>query len=1128
MKKLLMFLLLGMFLISLTSAEMFSFDNQLSYGNKNKDLSITNLFGLGKHYADLKITSHEDLNKPIYVGTGWQEVMRIEIDSKQDYKNALKGIEFKNMKTGEYEELNYYWEKAINFTEEDIPNEMEKICGEDIYTAGNDSYAENCWYESIGTHKENIVTEWERFDVKDFNKEETIVRLMVYVTRGSHFDGIPELFGKKITGWAEWENPIDDPTNYAGWTSDITTLHYGTDFNIKHDTIRVTNVTKYASVTATKAYLYNITDGITLLSTATFIGSVATFPNGGFVLTDKSKVYMVVVGSDGESYTDYYKTPAASYPIIATNINWTSCSGAVTDYPSNCYAANGYNIVSLTSETKAPPNLIPTVTIINPKAIVYDTTTQDIDYIAETNGGTMESCWYSKDVGATNETEVAYGINWTGIIATEGSNTWQVSCNTTTGEQNTTSVTFTVDTTPMIYFSGATPNDYTNQSFNTLFANVTLTETYFDNVTFYLWNSSYDNINSTTFTDNTREINWTLPYDDTYTYNATIWTTTNQQNSTETRHLDYDSTEPFVEITYPIGAIDYHRIGDNLELNWTTNSDADNCWYTIGNGDTNTSVTCGTNTTNINITSSSITSLIFYANDTNGNRNSTITNWSYKIFENEIVYSPSTFETKTETYAINITANSSLTAVKLMFNNESGLSMTESSSNYWTYSRDVPLGSGNKQFYFNFTYAAQPYSSDNLTQEVNLTLFEYTKGIGDIFLNISFKDENTLSHINASIPTSTFTYYLGSGSVNKTLTFSNNTDNLEYNFNGTTGSESLYVIPSVQYRQVSDYLQRIWTPTLRTYNSTQTDQVLYLLSSDDGIYVTYQVLTSSGTPIVGVGVISTRVVSGETIQIGAGTTDAAGTITFWMNPDFQHISTFTKSGYDDYVFTHFPTQNSYTITLGGETGTKTSCIDGITQTIKPSQDFLWVNETYNFNYTTEIKFTLTGDGVVLGSDSSTSSSGDTIVLNGINTSSYSTITMSYYYDLDEPDDECGQITGTRVWIVQSSTGTEYGIWRLTEDFNTYISASLFGFDNFGKTLLSFIIIVLMVGGLSKRYGIASEGAIMGILFGTVFMLDVGLNMIPKVEIGEIVSINHFFTYITFIILFMVLIREEKR
>jgi len=1161
MKKLLIFLLLGMFLINFVSAEIFTFDNQVSYDNYKKDVKIKNLFGLGKHYADLKITSHKNLNEPIYVGTGWQRVIIQEIEGKEDYNNFIGTPKFLNKKTGKYEELDYYWEKAVYG---DV-DKKEEVCEK-----GYDKYLEKkvdyCHMEVVGTEKK--IVDWERFEKLDIKKGEKItIALVVNVKAGDYYDGIPKFFGKEIKEWAEWTSDLDVSIlqyfqlnessgnaieyfygDYNGTVSGSVTQgatgKIGTAYTFSSGgyvsisgnstTSNTWSVSAWVKHTDSNAQvggeyilfgsgnnpIIGVQENTQALSI--YDGSWRTL--GGDVCTG-SYVHIVIISNGASNYKAYVNN-AKVYDSTAGDIDFSATryiggNGGTSTFLGSIDEVGLWDRVLTESEVSQlynngsgitppyAPDPTPTVTIVYPTATTYNTNTHDLTYTA-TSEGTLESCWKSQNNGATNSSHVSYGTNWTGLTAIEGSNTWSVWCNATTGETGNSSISFTVDTTPMIEFSGATPNDYTNQSFNTLFANVTLTETYFNNVTFYLWNSSYDNINTTTFADNTREINWTLPYDDTYTYNATIWTTTNKQNSTETRHLDYDSTEPFVEITYPIGTIDYHRIGDNLEFNWTTNSDADNCWYTLDSGITNNSVTCGTNTTNINITSSSITSLIFYANDTNGNRNSTTTNWSYKIFENGIIYSPSTFETKTETYAINVTANSSLTAVKLMFNNESGLSMTESGSNYWTYSRDVPLGSG-------------------------LTLFEYTKGIGDIFLNISFKDENTLSHINASIPTSTFTYYLGSGSVNKTLTFSNNTDNLEYNFNGTTGSENLYVIPSVQYRQVSDYFQRIWEPTTRTYNSTQTDQVLYLLSSDDGIYVTYQVVSITNQPIESVEAISTRLVSGETVQIGAGTTDAAGTITFWMNPDFLHTSTFTKSGYDDFILNHFPTQNSYTITLGSSKTTEVSKQTGISFMIMPQRSFLFQNEIHDFSFSLSSTYweleefgfnLLRDDGSLIGSSSSTSSSGGTLYLYDVNTSTSESIYMNAYYVIDG---ETILVNLPRIWKIQSTNGTEYSIWQLSQDLDTYISASLFGFDDFGRRLLSVIILITIVGGLSKRYGIASEGAITGLIFAIVFLLEIGFEFLPQitVPVSGFVLPRGTLTAVTFLILITVLIWEGR-
>lgn len=520
------------------------------------------------------------------------------------------------------------------------------------------------------------------------------------------------------------------------------------------------------------------------------------------------------------------------------------------------------------------------------------------------------------------------------------------------------------------------------------------------------------------------------------------------------------------------------------------------------------------------------------------NRTITVGNYVVEDFD----YNVSTFETKSETFTANITIRTGLTPTlnKLIYNGTSYSSLTATNTvgNTWIINKtiDIPIGVQDNNVSINFTLDGIQYETDKYSQEVNLTYFNITNSTyPNVALNISFKDENSLADINASTPTAEFTYYLGSGGVNKTTTFVDTTNSYNFSFATTTGSLPLNVLPVFQYRQVSDYPQRIWQPTLRQYNSSSlTSQILYLLNTNDGIFVTYQVLTTADAPIEDVEVVSTRTVLSETIQVGSGSTDGAGTVTFWMNPDFEHVTTFNKAGYDEYILTHFPTQSAYTIYLGGATTQPEDYIQGITQTINPSQSFLFRQQEYDFNYSinstywnlTSFQFTLSyANGTTIGTNSSSSSSGGTITLNNINISNSTSITMDYLYQLDNNDST--QISSSKVWLTQTSEGTEYSIWQLAQDSNTFIDSGLFGIDDFGKTVLSFIIIVFTVGGLSRRYGIASEGAIMGMLFGIVFFLDVGLGFIPGVQIGDITSIEHFFTYITFIILLAVIIREER-
>jgi len=94
------------------------------------------------------------------------------------------------------------------------------------------------------------------------------------------------------------------------------------------------------------------------------------------------------------------------------------------------------------------------------------------------------------------------------------------------------------------------------------------------------------------------------------------------------------------------------------------------------------------------------------------------------------------------------------------------------------------------------------------------------------FLNISFKDESDSSVINASIPTSTFNYWLGDGSVNKTLTFINNTANPSYPFCSIPLDKSLNVDMVVQYKNTTSYPQRTYDPAVQVLTNTTTNKTI--------------------------------------------------------------------------------------------------------------------------------------------------------------------------------------------------------------------------------------------------------------------------------------------------------------
>ena len=506
-----------------------------------------------------------------------------------------------------------------------------------------------------------------------------------------------------------------------------------------------------------------------------------------------------------------------------------------------------------------------------------------------------------------------------------------------------------------------------------------------------------------------------------------------------------------------------------------------------------------------------------------------------RFIENSQTFNTSSFETAKEIFTINITTNGTIpTSTKLIYDGTTFLSttITNTAGNDFDISRtiDIPLVNETKTWFFNFTINGLEISSSTQNQIINATNFTLCNAELTVpFLNITFKDEGNLSDLNASIPTSEFVYYLGSGTVNKTLEFINNTDNANYAF-CSTPNRTLNVDPRVQYKSGASYPQRIWDQVVQEYTNTTTQQVLFLLSSADGIFVTFQVINQAEQPLKGVVVTGTRIIEGSEQLVASGTTSAAGSVTFWLNPDFSHTFTFVKEGFTTFVTSLFPNLPTFTIQLGVTTGVVQDFTQGISYTIRPAGDYLEQNTNHTFNFTlsstffTVDQFGITlrfANGTEVGTNTSTSNGGTLSLFT--NVSNDSKIFLDFNYLINETFSN-----GTRTWIIQDLAGSEFSILRFFTDLSLYIDAGLFGLDDFGKAFLSFIILLTTVGILSARYGIASEAAMMGIIFGIVLFLDVGIGLIPNPDFGGINRIDNFISVLTGIILISILIREETR
>ena len=506
--------------------------------------------------------------------------------------------------------------------------------------------------------------------------------------------------------------------------------------------------------------------------------------------------------------------------------------------------------------------------------------------------------------------------------------------------------------------------------------------------------------------------------------------------------------------------------------------------------------------------------------------------WDFNYYA--ILNSPSDDDYSANQITVNCTAGSNETL--------SNVSLYSNYTGSWTLINTTSItGTSNESIFSNllpsgrygFTCGACDnvgcgYARDNITLNVNVmqdnTFFGFCNAsLVTKFLNITFKDETTNSFINASIPSSIFTYYRGSPIINKTFSFTNNTDNFEYDFCASPNI-TLSVIPFVQYKQGTAYPQRIWNPSAVDYTNQTTNQTLYLLGSSDGIYVTFQVINSADQVLSGVDVTATRSVNGIDTVVGTGTTGASGTVTYWLNPDYVHEFSFSKTGYTTYTYSDTPTQTSYTITLTGGSTVYNNYFQGISYTLLPKGSL--VNNTdYSFELNLSSSFwdvdsfgfnLRLANGTIAGSDSSVIIESPATLT--YNTKNQSIIYMDYYWIID------GNYTNaTKYWVIYNSGQTDWSIANFFTDLNSYLDEGIFGIDNFGRYLIVFIILFLTVGIMSYKFGFTSPLSITTLTFAIILFFEVVVDVIPPIR-----GIDNLLTYISALVLLIVIIGEVQR
>ena len=586
---------------------------------------------------------------------------------------------------------------------------------------------------------------------------------------------------------------------------------------------------------------------------------------------------------------------------------------------------------------------------------------------------------------------------------------------------------------------------------------------------------------------------------------------------------------------------------------WYQNGTLFNQVTNVTSGNQVTNVTSGieTNSTAWNVSGFGFGSFIWNTRFCGTNSTSTICSvapnnftFSSGLVNNSESYNASTYETAYESFLTNFTisAGYNITSATLVWNGTSysaNYANNGASSIAYYNGLIIPNSIGTKNWYWNLIINSNlAFSTTAQQQFVNQTNFTFCAATPQNvpYVNFTFKNETAgLQSVNATL-TSTWTYWLGDGSVNKTLSYNGVGENPSYAFCGNPGGRTFNVLPILGYAN-SYSTQRTYQPISLSLTNTTLNQILYLLpNSVPGAQpVSIQVETIGGSLIANANVNISRSGFGD---IASKVTDSSGIAAFFLDPTVTYTVTVTASGYSTSITTVTPTQTLYRIILGGTSSTNvTDYARGIAYFISPTSTELNNNTAYDFNFTitssynglSSYGFTLTNtSGTILGSASGSTSSGSTVSVN-FNTGNQSYLIMNYYYVVNGTNQ-----AGSHSWIVVDLSGSGWSIGNFFTDLQRYLNDSsdsngLFGLKtgtsngNFSLALIIFLVIFCFAGIMNFKYGLSSPSAVLGIMFTCVLFFDVALGIIPN-PVGRF---PHFPTYFMGLILIREIIREAS-
>ncbi len=1037
------------FLIGLVSS--FEWDNGLRYENEDLKVIIENgyfygigeWFGFSEDLGSAELKSHDSVERirPIRIGNSvlmWYEFYNFS----EIYLDGIGDVEIINMKNGEKVKRDYefvYWGK----TTYGIPK-----CDYNIK-----DIKEQC--KGLGTRYETIEG-WLPYNSRDIPKDKIIIGLRMNILADETLDLVWKLGGKRIGKHAVVSSGAVETTD-----GDFTILTYANNGT------------------------FNTTADITVSVLVVAGGGGASSGGGGCgeVLNDSSFFvtignHNIIVGTGGDGRDSRSDAGGGSQGNDGINSSFSTLNsrggggggnnqagGNGNGRPGGCGGGAG-NVGGATNTGG---------------------TGDQGDGGDSFNGGVFPSgggggavadgtdgTSGAKGLGgqgffsSINGTNITYGTGGDGIVNADG-----VGANATgigeggEGGSSATNGGNGADGIVIIRFIKPSdievvlnsPEDNANLTSQNVAFNVSVTTNIeVQNVTLFI-----DGISNET---NTSGINGTYIFnkiisDGSHNWSILAFNNESDSSQSNTRVFDIDSIIPDLNITFPTEIINFHEINTNLSVNWSVQDlNLDTCILQFEG--VNRTVTCNDNQTQINITNSINRTIIFYANDTFGNMNSTSRTWVYLAFQHELFFNSSNFETSLQSFIINISTNSTPSSASLIYGGTVFTSATvTANSDFFNISRsiNIPTSIGVKSFKFNFTVNSTEINTNSKNQTVNAINFTLCGAAPQNvpYINLTFKNETTNQEsINATI-ISTWIYSLSSvGTINKTLSFSNSSESPLYSFCLIPSNRTINIDSIINYNNAQSQ-QRTFSLITALTNLT-TSQVLYLLPTTLGLFSPFQVVDKIGSPLSNVKGLITRLLGASTITISSAFTDDSGFVSYFLNPEVTYTGSFSKSGFNTETFSFFPTSDTRTVILGGgaeEIRNGTNILINTTYTITPANRTLTNGTDYLFGFSvsssqpiTFISMNITSNGT---SHLFVSNAGTGFISGIVNTGENSSFIGYFVIRTAEET-----ISLASIWIIDQTFIGDYSLFKQMVLFNQY------EFSDFIRLLIALCFIIGMM------------------------------------------------------------------